>query len=370
MIENRYPQEDICRIRLSACTLCGGHHDEIPCPRTLSGAGYSVMDGDQGIFGKHILAKSQFMGLVNNAVVVTELTPQVYGLKSRIFSDSHQFGLWADEQSGYLRSEIELTKHVDNHLVLDTSVLRTGIKLAFTVDTPIMTAQHPNEILMGGQLSRACEICGSVHAFVSCPHQIATLLHGTYGDFVMPGLGKEVGVALQYNSWADISQSNNPLRLTGDQNTIHLSKMGLQGILPSHPDLVSSLFDRVDVGFGNGVGALAGGSCGSFHMGQVCPGGVTLTPREINAPNILSSWLLPERVSPAKAVMHSWREWLTAPVFLGAEFGDYLAARVRDAVCDVVASHSLVEGDLIVQVAILVQAESGAITQIGRISSD
>ena len=95
-----------------------------------------------------------------------------------------------------------------------------------------------------------------------------------------------------------------------------------------------------------------------------------LPPYQVDGNDALSALLAPESASFSEVVVHSWKDWPAGPAYVDSGLGDYLAGRVGEAVYDAVASHGLVEGDLIVQVVVVVQAETGAISQIGRISSN
>lgn len=96
-------------------------------------------------------------------------------------------------------------------------------------------------------------------------------------------------------------------------------------------------------------------------------------PYRLDKNQALTTLLDRDRASFYEVVVPSWKDWSTGSdgsPHVGSRLADYLVDRVRGAVYEAVASHGTIGGDLTIQVVMVLQAQTGAITQIGRISSN
>ncbi len=292
-----------------------------------------------------------------------------------ILGESKWLGWRAAGGVGYLDQDIAgigLTRRADEALILDTDIAQQGIASIPLLDSALVAAQRPDVALFSGALTQACETCGSVHVLAGpCPFEVTSHLCQTYQGDVLNGLVPERGSFLQCEgSLMAISQQAQGI-MKMDQAAIYPSDVGIyeSAVLPNH-GWATSVLERPDIAFVNDGNMLGCATCGSFHVGRLCPSEVALAPYVLQPSNVLHEWLLQERESFSEVLIPSWKSWPTVPAYIDTELGDYLAARVGNAIYDAVERHSLVNGDLIVQVVVVVQAETGAITQIGRISSN
>lgn len=309
------------------------------------------------------------LGVSCSAVLSYENDPTVLRV-------SQQVGWGVDVGLDYLeqdRLEIDHDVRIGvAELSLNASIVQSSQATPQIVEAAYPLVDGPDLAFVGDTLTQVCKTCGSVHIMSgSCPFEVTASLHGAYRGDALVRLMPESGLLLDPQASAVVLPVADPMILTVDRAAITGSAVGISdsAMLASQKWDVAAL-ERSGVAFLGDVNPLACVNCGSFHAGLSCPSTLALAPYELRRGDVFSGWPSPDRASFSQVIMPPWREWPTAPVYLDAEFGDYLAATVRGAVLDVVASHGLVERDLIIQVAIIVQAETGMITQIGTVGSN
>lgn len=358
-----YVQED-SYVVISTCTWCGGHHEEETCPRLLATSGHSLMMADANILGEDIALARVSLWQTENSLDVGRSAVLAYENDPTVLSVPQQARWGVDIGLGYLeqdRLSIDQAVRVDGAVLSPSAViLQSSMASPQLPESTYSLADGPNVAFVGDLLTQACKSCGSVHIMAgSCPFEVTVPLFETYRHDAVVRLTPDNGLLLGPQAASVLPVADQGI-LTVDRAAIYDSGVGIydSGVLTSQKWDVAALA-RPGVTFVGDV------NCGSFHADLCCPSSLALAPHELRSGDLLSEWLSPERPSLSQVIMPSWREWPTAPAYLDAEFGDYLAARVGDAVYEAVASHGLVRGDLIVQVAILIQAESGPITQVG-----
>ena len=355
---------------ISTCTWCGGRHEEAACPHMIATSGRGFMMADVDILDKDIALAGRPWWQEEFSLDVRHSAVLAYESDSTVLRALPQAGWGVDISVGYLEQDGFGFEHAvladGAALSASAGILQSSMASPQLLESAYCLVDSPNVAFVGDALSQVCRACASVHVMAGCcPFEVSESSYESYRHGAVVRLTPEDGLLLDPQVSAAVLPVAGQGIFTVDHAAICGSNVGIYDTVVLASQQWDLGLERPGVAFIGDMHLLACVHCGSFHDGLACPSSLTLAQYEVNPGNVFRDWVAPNRVSLSEMLVPSWTESPIPPAYLGLEFGNNLASRVRDAVYEAVRSHGTVEGDLIVQIAVVVQAETGAINQIG-----
>ncbi len=359
-----YLQKDSCFV-IPTCKLCGGDHKEEACPFVLTQPIYGAMQLDSRIKNQCISVDSGLKVRVDNPSMVGRIATDAFVMNHGILSQSNQLGKWAD--ASFICSDQYLFGgpkwQVDKAPNQNIGISLHRIETTPSSDPSILAAQCYDIALFKDKSTEAYRTCEPVHLTDYSSFESATHLYRAYqGDMSVPTYGS---LLKSYEPSIALCQYDQIIRMA-EANKCQIGISTNEGAVLPWIGCTKSVFEHTNFACVKEVDMPNCVVHGALDVGCILPPEVAFPWHKLRPNDILYQGVLPEKELFSEII--SRKSWHVSSGYMNGELVNLAASRVADAVYDAVACHDHVEGDLIVQVVVVMEAQTGTITQIGRIS--